>query len=205
MASKKLDLWKYLELESASQRVKRYFDNQEKFTGRAFETFAGGGDAPDVKDVFTSDDVVAVSLLSVNIPGSASLAILEQKRDTLSELLSGIPVELDLWDADMELIKNGGRADKLWQELEKISGVAWVTAGKLCARKRPRLIPVYDRIVKAALSPGRKSFWTDLHFTLSSDPKLIERLAEIRWRSSIDSSPSLLRVLDVAIWMESQD
>ena len=30
-------------------------------------------------------------------------------------------------------------------------GIGFVTAGKLMARKRPRLIPVYDDVVKCAL------------------------------------------------------
>jgi hypothetical protein len=160
-AGHQFNLLPYLDVDSAAQRVKRYY-TEAKFTGRQFEWLAGGGDRPETTNCFTSDDIVAVSLLSVYIPGGASLAILQDRSADLAALLTDIPNNVDLWDAPEDLIVDGGKADQLWQVLKNISGVGWVTAGKLCARKRPRLIPVYDRIVKAALSPGRKNFWIDL-------------------------------------------
>lgn len=47
-------------------------------------------------------------------------------------------------------------------------GIGWVTVGKLLARKRPRLLPVHDQVVRCVL--GRpESFWLDLHTALRVD------------------------------------
>src|SRR3954454_18749960 len=46
-----------------------------RFSGGRFDLLAGGGDRSDVADVFTSDDIVAVSLLGARIPGAPALAL----------------------------------------------------------------------------------------------------------------------------------
>jgi Family of unknown function (DUF6308) len=50
------------------------------------ETFAGGGDAPEVANFFTATDLVAVSLLSVDVPGTAALRILGTNAEDLTGL-----------------------------------------------------------------------------------------------------------------------
>lgn len=85
-----------------------------------------------------------------------------------------------------------------------MKGVGWVTAHKLCARKRPKLLPVYDRVVKAALQPRRKDFWIPLRETLRASDKIVPRLEEVKRLAQIPDEVSLLRVLDVAVWMTSQ-
>jgi hypothetical protein len=45
--------------------------------------------------------------------------------------------------------------------LEDAPDIGWVTAGKLLARKRPKLVPVYDGVVKCALgNPPKNHVWT---------------------------------------------
>ena len=71
--------------------------------------------------------------------------------------------------------------------------------GKLLARKRPHLIPVYDAVVKCALGKP-KSFWRSLHEAISADEHgLRPRLAELR--ADVPYQVSDLRILDVVIWM----
>src|SRR4051812_29996860 len=53
--------------DDAIGRLVEYFQSG-RFTGGRFDRLAGGGDRPDVTDMFTSDDIVAVSLLGVRIP-----------------------------------------------------------------------------------------------------------------------------------------
>jgi len=202
------NLMQYLEGHGAEDRVRAYYlgsDQEQPFTGGQFELFAGGGDRRETEDTFTPDDIVAVSLLSVRIRGDAALAILDPKSGH-NELLAKIPKNTTLWDAEVKSV-NDDKSDaaKLWYRLEKIKGVGWVTANKLLARKRPQLIPVYDKVVKAALQPGRSEFWLPLRNSLLADnEQALKRLREIKANVGLNDDYSLLRVMDVAVWMTSR-
>lgn len=186
--------------EAAPGLLERYY-RDESFTGARFEFLAGGGDRPETKDAFVADDIVAVGLLSVSIPPKASLRLLEDDAVQLSQLLEKVPTGVSLCDAKAEqLIEDGSPADVLWRRLAGIDGIAWVTASKLLARKRPHLLPVYDRVVKAALQPTRSNFWRPLWETLQNDA-VTDRLEELRRGLGLDVS--LLRVLDVAVWVRN--
>lgn len=124
---------------NASELLSEYF-RSGRFTGGSFERFAGGGDRPDVADRFTSDDIVAVSLLGVRIPGLPALSILGNREAEFSQMLAGIDAGVDLWEAEEAAVGPGSAADRLWRALVALPGIGWVTAGKLLARKRPRLI-----------------------------------------------------------------
>lgn len=190
--------------EQAVDLLDRYFNTAE-YTGGEFERFAGGGDRPEIADRFTADDIVAVSLLSVRIPGRAALRLLVGQACELNALLSEIPVELDLWEAPEQVVEPGSSADHLWRQLDGLPGVGWVTAGKLMARKRPRLIPVYDRVVKTAL--GRKNgdeWWRPLRTVLQENSDIVDRLQSLRNQAALDDRVSLLRILDVCIWMRKE-
>ncbi len=65
-------IWSYL-TDAAAGALAEYF-NSGKFTGGRFEHFAGGGDRHGVSDQFTSDDIVAVSMLSVR-PGESCASL----------------------------------------------------------------------------------------------------------------------------------
>ncbi|MEA2685969.1 MAG: hypothetical protein QOE93_1164 [Actinomycetota bacterium] len=90
-------LSRFLEPDAANL-LDRYF-NSGIYTGGQFERFAGGGDRPGVESRFTTDDIVAVSLLGVRIPGRAALELLEAQASELDALLIGIPGGVDLWQA----------------------------------------------------------------------------------------------------------
>lgn len=175
-----------------------------RFTGGSFDRFRGGGDRPETANRFTSDDIVAVSLLGVRIPGWAALGILEDQKaaDEFTALLARISGELDLWQAPEDDVGPNSSAERLWRRLVDLPGIGWVTAGKLLARKRPRLIPVYDRVVKQAL--GRRDgdeWWRPLRTALVVKPDVVSRLQELRRETGLDVV-SLLRILDVCIWMQ---
>ncbi|MFF4147786.1 DUF6308 family protein [Streptomyces sp. NPDC001698] len=75
-------------------------------------------------------------------------------------------------------------------------------AGKLLARKRPRLLPVYDRVVRCALGHPRPSFWLALHAALRVDDRALQRqLLTLRQAAGVPETVSALRVCDVAVWM----
>jgi len=54
-------------------------------------------------------------------------------------------------------------------------------AGKLLARKRPHLLPVYDSRIKKILSRPRtdNQWWHDLHDQLVNDPGLVQELESV--------------------------
>ena len=187
--------------ERAVDLLRAYFATGT-FTGGRFERFDGGGDRAEVANVITAEDIVAVSLLGVRIPGEPALAMVEKLQSEISALLTEIPLGVDLWDAAEDAVNADSEANKLWTLLEALPGTGWVTAGKLLARKRPQLLPVYDRVVHKALERPNPDafFWTELRRVLLDNPDVLTRLREIRDELSLFDI-SLLRILDVAIWM----
>ncbi|MFF8974881.1 DUF6308 family protein [Streptomyces sp. NPDC014995] len=172
------------------------------FTGSRFEHLAGGGDRPEVADRITAEDLVAVQTLSVTVPASVALDILEGRLGArLSGLLQAIPRDIDMADAEAAGVADGSPADQAWHLLRDQPDVGWVIAGKILARKRPRLLPVYDRVVRCAV--GRPpSFWLALHAALrEDDAALHRRLLELRQAAGLPETVSALRVCDVAVWM----
>jgi hypothetical protein len=153
---------------------------------------------------------VAVEMLSVQVPGRAALDLLEGRLgQRATELLAQIDTSLNLWDVPGDLVEpivgTGGPAEELWKLLEGQVGIGWVTAGKLLARKRPSLIPVYDEIVRCALGRPEK-FWLALRKALLwEDAKLAGELADLRSRAEIPQEVALLRVLDVVVWMHHRN
>lgn len=172
------------------------------FTGSRFEHLAGGGDRPEVADRITAEDLVAVQTLSVTVPASVALDILEGPLGArLSGLLHDIPRDINMVDADADVVADGSPADQAWHLLRDQADVGWVIAGKILARKRPRLLPVYDRVVRCAV--GRPpSFWLALHTALREDHCALHRqLLALRQVAEVPETVSALRVCDVAVWM----
>ncbi|WP_244205220.1 DUF6308 family protein, partial [Streptomyces bobili] len=69
------------------------------------------------------------------------------------------------------------------------------------ACRRPRLLPVYDRVVRCAVG-RRPSFWLALHTALCEDGAALHRqLLELRRAAGLPETVSALRMCDVAVWM----
>ncbi|MFD6750700.1 DUF6308 family protein, partial [Streptomyces anthocyanicus] len=193
--------------EGVVDDLRRYFGiglppGEAPFTGSRFEHLAGGGDRWEVADRFTAEDLVAVQTLSVTVPASVALDILEGSLGArLSHLLHAIPKDTDMVDAGVDVVADGSPADQAWHLLRDQPDVGWVIAGKLLARKRPRLLPVYDRVVRCAV--GRPpSFWLALRTALREDDAAVHRrLLQLREVAGVPGTVSALRVCDVAVWM----
>lgn len=196
----------------AIPNLKRYFTGTSGpggpplFTGARFEYLDGGGDIPATANVITASDLIAVQLLSVDIPGPAALALLEGDLGRqLSSLLADIPSDKDMVDVDVELLRPGSPADQAWHALQTQRGLGWVTTNKLLARKRPRLLPVYDRVVRCAVDHP-DSFWLSLHHALTANGNQInELLLHLRSSAGLPDTVSALRVCDVVLWMHHVD
>ncbi|WAU84592.1 DUF6308 family protein [Streptomyces sp. Qhu-G9] len=172
------------------------------FTGSRFEYLAGGGDRPAVANAVTADDLIAVQTLSVRIPVRAALDLLEGDLGAeVGRLLSRVPLGLDMAEAGAADLADGSPAHTAWQLLCDQPGIGWVTAGKLLARKRPRLLPVYDQVVRCVL--GRPaSFWLDLHTALRLDDRALHHeLTALRRSAGLPGTVGALRVCDVVLWM----
>ncbi|MFE2625635.1 DUF6308 family protein [Streptomyces caelestis] len=173
------------------------------FTGSRFEHLTGGGDLPEVADRITAEDLVVVQILSVTVPAPVALGILEGRLGAqLSGLLHAVPGDIDMTDADVSDLAPRLLAARAWQLLEDQPAVGWVIAGKLLARKRPRLLPVYDKVARCALGRPRPSFWLALHAALRADDRALYRqLLALRHTAGLPETVSALRVCDVAVWM----
>ncbi len=87
----------------------------------------------------------------------------------------------------------------------------WVTASKLCARKRPRLIPVRDPVIVTGLGLPNTDFRVDLQIigAVMGDDDIracLRYAADVVDRADPDrttrvASIPLLRLLDTALWM----
>ncbi|MGW8955599.1 DUF6308 family protein [Streptomyces sp. NPDC055709] len=150
----------------------------------------------------TAADLIAVQTLSVTVPVPVALDLLEGRLGGhLSDLLRAMPVDVDMAEADAAHLFPGSPADQAWHLLHDQLDVGWVIAGKLLARKRPRLLPVYDRVVRCALGRPRP-FWLSLHTALREDGAALHRqLLELRQAAGLPETVSALRVCDVAVWM----
>lgn len=189
--------------DRAVDLVAEYFGTADGlgYTGRAFNSIGGSGESD--PNHLTSADIVAVMLLSVPIPPHAVVTLVESPPPRLEELLGQIPTATPLWEVPESVVADGSSADQAWNLLTDTPGVGWVTANKLLARKRPHLLPVYDRVVKAALVPTREEFWVPLWRELQ-DTDLVRTLTEIKVAAKVPQDVPLLRILDVAVWMRAQ-
>lgn len=180
------------------------------YSGAMFERLGGGGDSADVRDVLTAEDLVAVSMLGVNVPAHAAIRLLGPAAGKASKLLAYIPTNLELADAGPEHIGPQSQAWELWALLHSMHGMGDTTTSKLLARKRPKLIPVQDSLVVKSLGHDLRrhgDFWTALHRHLQPDHPcgLQERLHAIRDHSGAGNDISLIRVLDIVLWLTAHD
>jgi hypothetical protein len=173
--------------------------------GRWFDRLGGGGDRPAVANVVTADDLVAVALLNVRIRPRVAVGLLIEQSDRLTELLRQIPTDLDLRDAEDEVLAASAPLCRAWRLLREGPGDKpadrWVTAGKLLARKRPRLVPSYDRVVREMIAGPRHLWWLTAR-TAMRDPEVSDALTRLRCEAQVPAVVADLRLLDVVLWME---
>jgi len=192
------DLSRYFGVDAPSGTAPTY-------TGGRFEALGGGGDRPETAGRVTSDDLVAVQMLSVQVPGPVALELLEgDLGEQVAHHLTAIPTDVAVSDAAAAgLIGPTGPAVAAWRLLERPYDMGWVTAGKLMARKRPQLIPVWDRVVRCAMGfPPPQAVWLWFHQRMSADEGALTRaLTAVRGAAGVPPSVTTLRTLDVVVWM----
>lgn len=148
---------------------------------------------------FTADDLVAVGLLSVNVPPAAAIELLDTGGAKFNQLLRELGDDRDLVD-ETQPWSDEWAGWRLWSELMALPGVGATTASKLFARKRPRLRPIYDSVVATVIHS--QDIWEPLRRLLTEQNDLHPRLLRLREQAGLTDDVSALRVFDVVAWME---
>jgi hypothetical protein len=180
--------------------VARYFDPSGPYAADTFNTM--GVNEP---DAIGADDLLAVHLLDIDIDPRTVRAILDDEalRGFIAEKLGSISSDIAIWHKGAERCHDV--AEELWKELTDVPGVGAIIAGKILARKRPRLIPIYDKRIRRYLDPPAGRFWETLRLALRQDnlPAKIEEALRPDFLQGdvIESQVTTIRLLDVAIWM----
>jgi hypothetical protein len=201
--SRDLGAWFEDNASQVQQDLGRYFggDRKDQFTGRWFEHFAAVGDP----NRFEASDVLAADTLLVRheVPPEATAKLLLTDGERFNSLLRELPWATDIWEVRRSELSDISTASDLHQLLrDELPGVDWVTAGKLLAAKRPRLIPVLDKEVREFLTPPQGQFWVTMYDVLSDESRRTA-ISEV-CRAAAPPFVSLLRRMDVALWMAAK-
>ena len=146
----------------------------------------------------TAEDIVAVSMLSVDIPPRLSAWLLGDGAPLVRSLLEEIPVDERIGNSDSLLLENGP-AWKLWNQLRNFADVGRTKTSKLMARKRPRLIPIYDSVVGKELGIERSKNTWELWNAFMNDCGIDDFREDANNAGA--SHLSDLRIIDIVIWM----
>ena len=186
--------------------LSRYYGDpfgSSSYTGAVFDVWDSTETRAADADRFTADDLVAVTFLSVDTPGPAAIAVLRDNAEEINKLLAAVGPDRDL--ADEPPLTAGWPAWRLNRRLRDLDGVGPVIASKLLARKRPRLMPIWDTVV-AKVTGTEVDQWVPLRAALAADDRALhQRLLRLRETSGLPGQVSALRVFDVVCWMEGKD
>lgn len=180
------------------------------YTGRGFDSY--GSNDP---FTITSDDLIAVTMLSIKINESSTSSIRPSAILALQAAAVGVSSQLEQLPADRELhmlgqaefdlwLGPGAPGSALYELLRHQIALPRVATHKLLARKRPLLLPIRDRVVEQALDAANPDeWWRPWWQTLRTEGAVVAQLQLIR---EVAEAPhlSLLRVADIVIWMKNR-
>ncbi|SHG43177.1 DUF6308 family protein [Geodermatophilus nigrescens] len=163
------------------------------YPGRRF-AFLGARDPVRV----TADDLVAVGLVGVTLPGDVALDLLEgdlglDVADCLAQVPDDVPVGDPRAPGLLGTASSLGLARDL---LEERAGLR--AAGTLLARKRPLLVPVPDPVVWCALDVTGDGW--DWALDAFADDDLVDRVTAVRRAAGLVTTGDL-RALQDLVWM----
>ena len=197
----------------AQDRLRFYYDVDGDYAGASFAQLA-----PIEPENINATDLHATRLLSVPIGAGATRRFLDAgaARTEMLEALRSIP-DRDLLVADpatfeaMEIFYLAVKTNLSAASTRHPD--AWVTASKLCARKRPELFPVRDRKVSAYLGLTRNNSYRiawQVFRHLIGDRDVIAAIDALSDATLADGQgtrlrldDSRLRLLDAAIWTDA--
>lgn len=142
-----------------------------------------------------SSDLVAVSLLDVRFGSRAVQKLLLDS--ALEDELRRLPDKSPLWQVDATVL---AALDDALDTLCSLNGVGRTKATKLLARKRPLLAPITDSLVESFYGSKNWNHLRPLAAVLAERRDIIEAFREMVENVG-KRQPSVLRVIDIAIWM----
>jgi hypothetical protein len=158
-----------------------------------------------LSDAVTPVDVLAAAALHPGLSRS-DLAFFVDRAYDLSEWLRSVPVDAELRTADSNLLTH-------LDALVDFDEVSITLLSKVLHRKRPRLIPLLDRHIIDWYRPvtSQRSAtlaWVPIIRAMQQDfiVDVNGSLTEIAdaLRPELPTSPSAVRLIDIAIWMGAQ-
>jgi hypothetical protein len=191
--------------ESSAQHLRTYYSPTGNYAGSTFLDLA-----PNPATDVTSTDLYALSLLDVRAGPRAARRLLQDntyRAAVIHALMNpALDEEVDLLTADEEAF---AAAEVLYLAVRAALGRRpWVTASKLCARKRSRFFPVRDSVVTQHLLQLGNDYLTDwlVYRHLLADSQVRSGLEAAvglaaNGEKAVVVADPLLRVLDVLLWM----
>jgi hypothetical protein len=182
------------------------------YTGAYFDTFGRCQDSSATDYKITSEDLIAVSFLSVHVPPMAARGMLQIRADEISALLNNIDPKLQIQSVTEathdSVFGPGSPAQKLWNILRGKKDGGWdvgpTITSKIMARKRPHLIPIWDSVLKSVTDQqDDRNQWNIWRQEMTRNSELLHFLEVVRMEAGIPEIP-LLRVLDVILWMSGR-
>ena len=195
------------------RRLAAYYRRDGDYAGATFLSLN-----PNDPGSISPSDLLAVTTLSVDIPPRAVRHLVEPGADAnhVNNLLAAPELDpsIDLLTARTATV---AKMSDLYEAVKAALAPAhvkrsdrWLTASKLCARRRPYLFPVQDTVVTTFLQTrDRESYSIDwqVYYALLDHQPLVERLeaavdtAAREDGVDVGDRTALLRHLDVALWM----
>ncbi|MFI7165459.1 DUF6308 family protein [Rhodococcus erythropolis] len=170
-------------------------------TGALWDSWDPSGNRDRDANIFTAEDLVAVTLLSVQVPAQGAFFLLGENNAELNRLLADVGPDRDLSN-EPDPFTPESPVWRLETALREIHGVGRTMASKLIARKRPRLYPIYDDVIGREL--GTKAAHVEPVREALHDGELHVRLLDLRVRAGLDDAIPAIRVLDVLAWMQGK-
>lgn len=170
-------------------------------SGARWDTWDSTGTRERDVNVFTADDLVAATLLSVEVSPDGAQILLRERRDEFTELLVAVGPDRDLVDEASELTPESPVC-RLETALWTVPSIGRTVASKLIARKRPRLFPIYDRVIGEVLGTKQAHLEPVRQALRANDGELHRRLVSLREQADLDDSVPALRILTVLAWMQ---
>ncbi len=197
-------------------RALESYTSSGRYTGAWFESAGRPSDPATGEPVdpspsrFSIEDLSSLALLDAGLQPKTMIELLDRNAE-IASLLGRIDPSLTLADAPDPRDESEGPwvpASQLWKVLRSVPQVGRTRASKLLVRKRPHLIPTFDRHIASGLRMTKHdNDWLVMQQVVRAHA---QRLAELHFELQAAQPGegrvrglSQLRVLDIVIWMRS--
>ncbi|WP_420176622.1 DUF6308 family protein [Luteococcus sp. OSA5] len=182
----------------AVEDLARYYAVEGNYAGATFTGLEGNDPLR-----ITPADLLAITTLSVSV---SPRGIRRFEANAGAEFLRDLDNKWELGGRDAEAHADATGAFYTFVK-EQLEGNKWVTASKICARKRPKLFPVRDNVVcnYLELTMQANEDWPAFA-AIMRDNETVDALAQAvaaAQRPGVDMGDGIpmLRHLDVVLWM----